>query len=376
MATLAAHLTPRGPGAIATVTLCGPSARRILSDIFQPASSLPQHGCLAVGKIIDDGMTIDQAVVACEEEDSFAINCHGSPLVVEMLMEALSRHGAGIVEPRVLQHSRLARDTSLNSIAVEAHLEGLSALTLEGAMLIANQASSGLAPLALRWASLLSDDTLAAIQAEAAKALERWMVGQLVIHGARVVLAGPPNSGKSTLLNALAGRSMSIVADEPGTTRDYVSARFMAGALAMEVIDTAGLDAATHCSIDAAAQERSRRLLDSADLVIIVLDSTRDAGQFEMGLLEGRPSLALCNKSDIGHLDIPGAIHISAARGTNIDAVTVAIGRKLGTDGFDPTMPAPFTARQKGILERLAHAAGTAAARGLITELLNGPVPV
>jgi tRNA modification GTPase len=377
MATLAALVTPRGPGAIATVKLTGDSAAEILSGIFRPASSIPSISCVAVGKLTDGNTTIDQVVLACEAEGSYAINCHGSPLVAEVVMETLRKHGAQVVGPRLLRYHELRRDASLNSIAIEAALDQTASLTAEGTNLIISQLTTGLVPLAMRWSSLLSADTLPHIKAEASQAAERWDISRLIIQGARIVLTGPPNSGKSTLLNALAGRSTSIVADEPGTTRDYVSAGFTAPPLALEVIDTAGLDAeAAHGQIDAAAQERSAMLLSSADLVILVLDSTRPACQFDKSLLSGRPTVTVCNKCDAARLDIPGAMHVSASQGTNLSGLAEVVKAALGVERFDAARPAAFTQRQSDILLRLAAAPDEAAARRLITELLNGPLSV
>jgi tRNA modification GTPase len=378
MSALAALLTPRGPGAIATVKLSGPLAAVILARIFDPAQSIPPVGNLSLGRIVDSTEIIDQVILACEADDSFAINCHGSPLVVEILMNLLSRHGAELVEPKSYLYRQLRRDKSLSAIAVEAAVEQTDSLTIEGTKLISNQLTAGLVPLALRWSSLLSADSLPAIKAEATGVLNRSGTAQLIIRGARIVLAGPPNSGKSTLLNAMAGRATSIVADEPGTTRDYVSARFTIPSLAVEVIDTAGMDASgcTRGDIDATAQQRSRQLVASADLVVLVLDSTKPASQFDASLLAGCRVVTACNKCDLARLDIVGAVAISASLGQNIPSLIEAIRIALGVIGFDLAAPAAFTARQHGILTGLTGADGEAATRGLITELLNGRLAV
>jgi tRNA modification GTPase len=377
MSVMAALLTPKGPGAIAVIKLCGPSASTILATVFEPSSKIPLPGKLVLGTVVDGSHTIDRVVVACESENSFAINCHGSPLVVELVMDLLCRHGASPVEAKVLLYSELRRDTSLNSIAVEAALTQLDSLTVEGAKLIARQLTTGLVPLANRWLSDSSGEMLSSAKSAAAQALARASVAHLIIHGARIVLAGPPNSGKSTLLNTLAGRPKSIVADSPGTTRDYISARFTIPSLAIELIDTAGLG--EHKAMDniaLAAQKKSRDLLASADLIILVLDSTRPIAQFDASFLAGRPVVTVCNKSDIATLNVPGAISISAANGDNLAALVAAIRTRLGIDTFDLSAPAPFTPRQQDILQRLVSAPDHASAVILITELLNCPVKV
>ena len=377
MSALAALLTPKGPGAIAVIKLCGSSASDILAAVFEPSSAIPSPGKLALGTVVDDSRTIDQVVIVCESENSFAINCHGSPLVVELVMDILRRHGATPVEPKALLHSELRHDTSLSSIAIEAALTQLDSLTIEGTKLIASQLTTGLLPLARQWLSDTSGRMLASTKSAVAQVLARASIAHLIIHGARIVLAGPPNSGKSTLLNWLAGRQKSIVADEPGTTRDYVSAHFTVPSLAIELVDTAGLDeSAIMDNIELAAQKKSHDLLASADLVILVLDSTRDASQFDTSLLAGRPTVTVCNKSDIATLNIHGAVSISAAKGENISALVAAIRAAFGIDTFDLSAPAPFTPRQRDILQRLASAPDQPSAGVLITELLNGPLTV
>ncbi len=378
MSATAAVLTGKGPGAIATIKLCGPSSSDILGAIFHPSVAIPSCGKLAVGRIADGPDTVDHVVLACESEGSFAINCHGSPLVVELLMELLGRHGAAIVESQAFIRNELSSSGSMDFLAVEAALAQLDSLTIEGTRLIANQLTSGLSPLAHRWLKTCSGRSLETVKSEAAVIIARSQIARFIIHGARVVLAGPPNSGKSTLLNCLTGRATSIVADQPGTTRDYVTARLTAPAISMEVVDTAGLGnpAASMHPVDMAAQNTSRRLLASADLVLLVLDSTRPISQFDASILEGRPTVTVLNKRDIVPLSVPGTISISATFNENIASVIIAIREKLGIETFDLTEPACFTQRQHNIMHRLISAADAPTARDLITELINGPLSV
>jgi len=376
MPAFAALLTPKGPGAIATVGLCGESAAGILAAIFHP-DTIPSPGGLAVGRIADGPETIDKVVLACESEDTFTINCHGSPLVVELLMELLSRHGATAIEAKAFQYRLVSRDTSLSPIAIEAALAQFDSLTVEGTQLIANQPTTGLASVAAGWLKSGSRNLAAAVSSAAADILKRSAIADLIIHGARVVLAGPPNSGKSTLLNCLTGRATSIVTDIPGTTRDYVSARFTIPGLALEVVDTAGLDSSiASSSIDIAAQSRSSGLLESADLILLVLDSTRPLTQFDASSLPDRPIVTVLNKRDVVALNMPGTVSVSAARNENIAAVITAIRAELGIEGFDLASAVCFTRRQENIISQLAAAPDRATDLSLITQLIKGPLAV
>ncbi|GAI47024.1 unnamed protein product, partial [marine sediment metagenome] len=113
---------------------------------------------------------------------------------------------------------------------------------------------------------------------------------KLIIAGCTMVIAGPPNSGKSTLLNCICGKQKAIVTDIKGTTRDWVSAKCQIGSLSAELIDTAGLDeklAATPENILAKkSQEKTARILEQADLVLLVLDNSQPIDQLDGRLIE------------------------------------------------------------------------------------------
>ena len=167
--------------------------------------------------------------------------------------------------------------------------------------LLQNQIEGGLSAKVVEW---LKTESLGQIQKEAAEILKASQAAQYIIHGCKVVLAGPANSGKSTLLNCLAGTDKSIVADIPGTTRDWVSAHCVSGSLAMEIVDTAGLDESLTLenAIDKEAQERSVELIKQADVVIWVVDGSEEKlnSKNQKVKIQSKNRIVAINKCDLG----------------------------------------------------------------------------
>jgi len=392
MAVYAAVMTGKGTGAIATIQLFGDSARAVLEQVFRLAG--PRHaefktGRILLGAIIDGDETIDQVTIGCEGPESFAIHCHGNPLIVEMIMELLGGHGAAVLTAEELLAKFFAADESLNAIAIEAKPAQLSARTLLGTKIIACQIDGGLTTWAAQSLDKVKRESLDKIRIEAGRILEDSGPAGLIISGCTAVLAGPPNSGKSTLLNYLAGRDKAIVTDIEGTTRDWVSATCLIGPLSVRLIDTAGLDcelaAASKNAIEKDAQDRTSQILEDADLVLLVLDSSRDAGRLDGVLLEniaGKRILTILNKSDLpARFDPAGLpeslgrpIQISAKLGTGIGILKQNIVKITGTADFDPKTPIAFTPRQQELLRQLQSTESKQQAALSIRELLNGPI--
>jgi predicted GTPase len=136
---------------------------------------------------------------------------------------------------------------------------------------------AGLAQRARQWLAGLDSLSLDEIAAQAKQILEDSDTARLILSGCTIALVGPPNTGKSTLLNTLAGREKAIVTEIAGTTRDWVSAEIRIPPLAATVLDTAGLDDALAAGgrIDRAAQQKSLEALDRADLILLVLDASQ-----------------------------------------------------------------------------------------------------
>lgn len=370
--------TAKGTAAISSIHLTGDDAPAIIKTIFQPPCQNDRYydtGDIFVGNIVDGDRIIDNAVVACLDPDSFEISCHGNPLIVEMIMKLLEDKGVQLVTAEEIVKETIASDSE-NAIAAEAKLHQLKAVSIEGVQVIANQLNTGLQKTVNDWLVYFDSVTLEQIANESKDILSRSLTAKLIINGCKAVLAGPPNSGKSTLLNCLAGKQKAIVTDVAGTTRDWVTATCRIGPLLIELADTAGLDEMlTDITIDQKAQQKTMQLVADCDLIFYIIDGSREA---DIDRIEtNKPVLVIMNKADLGCVvDCPSAVHISAETGQGIEVLAEKIQSELGISGFDPSAAVCFTTRQVGLLSKLTQAIDKSTAKSIITELLSGAVSV
>jgi len=408
MNTFAAVMTGKGTGAISTVQVFGDSAEDVVKKIFKPAGTKPakfKTGEILLGKITEGNETIDQVTIGCEGPKTFAINCHGNPLIVADIMRLLQRCGAKLLTAEQLLTKILSAQKSVSTIAVEAKLAQLKAKTIQGTKIIINQVDTGLSKKATEWLQSINAISLNQISAEAERILENGRTAKLIIAGCTVALIGPPNSGKSTLLNCLAGRQKAIVTDIKGTTRDWVEAVCRIESLSLRLIDTAGLDEPRPSeglgeklpppkdNIEEAAQKKSVEILEHADLILLVLDNSQANDQLDERLLEkiaGKPVLSeaegkvltVLNKCDLPtRFDtsrlpeiLSNVLQISAKEGAGIESLLEKIRRICGVADFDLKTPVVFTSRQENLLKQLKNAKSKQQATSIITELLNGQI--
>jgi len=390
MSAFAAVTTGKGTGAIAIVQLFGDSAEAIIKKIFKPVKTKSptfKPGKILLGTISMAGETTDQVTIGCEGPFNFAINCHGNPLIVADVMQLLQSNGATLLTAEELLTKIFSMGKTGNTITLEAKLTQLQAKTIQGTKIIANQADAGLTRKMEEWLESIDTISIEKIKADAEQILENTQTAKLIIFGCTMVLSGPPNTGKSTLLNFLAGRQKAIVTDIEGTTRDWVSAQCRIGPLSAELIDTAGLDEKftliPEDTIEKASQRKSVEILDKADLVLLVLDNNRPAEQLDGKLLEritGKKVLTVLNKCDLptrfdaGRLPqiLANAAKISAKLGTGIENLLKEIQQLCGVIDFDLHTPVCFTSRQENLLKQLKKAKSKQQAVSIITELLNG----
>jgi len=384
-------MTGKGTGAISTIQIFGDSAEAVIKKIFRPAGTKPlkfETGEILLGTITDGVEVIDQVTIGCEGPDTFAINCHGNPLIVEMIMQLFRRHGAALLTAEQLLKKLLTAQKPADTISVEAKLAQAKARTLQGTKIIANQIDAGLTKKAGGWLESIDEISLDTIKAEAIDILQKSQAGKLIIYGCTAVLTGPPNSGKSTLLNCLAGRQKAIVTDIKGTTRDWVSARCRIGPLSVKLIDTAGLDEKLQDhqdNIEVSAQKKTAEVLEQADIVLLVLDASRPTEELDDQItnrLNDKKVITVLNKSDLpAKFDtsrLPGtlsnSVQISAKEGTGIENLSDTIINAARATDFDLREPVCFTARQENLLKTLTNVKSKQHAAPIITELLNGHI--
>ncbi|MHC4228788.1 MAG: GTPase [Planctomycetota bacterium] len=391
MNCFAAVMTGKGTGAISTIQAFGDSAEAVLKKIFRPAEKKPVKfgtGKILLGSICDGTEVIDRVTLGCEGPETFAIHCHGNPLIVEMIMQLLLQHGANLVTDEQLLARVLTSQGRIDTIAVEAKLALPKVRTIQGAKIIANQIDAGLSKKAQDWLGGMDEASLDEIKAEASRILQESQTARLIMYGCTAVLTGPPNSGKSTLLNCLAGRQKAIVTDIEGTTRDWVSAECRIGSLAVKLIDTAGLDEEISYPQDGAeqaAQKKTVEILEQADIVLLVLDNARPAEELDNQLLEritDKQVIAVLNKSDLSaRLDpdslpafVSDTVRISAEKGTGIENLKEKIRQASRVVDFDMRQPVCFTKRQENLLKKLKNSKSNQQAASIIRKLLKGEV--
>ena len=274
---------PSGREAIAVIEISG-DARRTLEMLGIKAVASGAYGLRSLGGI-DDGL------VAVWDEGRATLMPHGGPAVVATILEWLVDRG---LKPA----SDAAALTRFPEARDEIEAEMLAAL--------AHTRSPMAVPLLLeqprRWREHLLDQSLSDMAADADVKRHSEGLGAL-LHEPLVALAGRPNMGKSTMLNALAKDAVSIVADERGTTRDYVGVGVLLAGLAVRVIDTPGLDGPASCgdeaTIDLAAARAAMSLLASAALIVSCGDpTTPPLSAAELGVTAERV-VTVCLRSDL-----------------------------------------------------------------------------
>jgi len=274
--TRLACLTPSGVGAIATLAVRGPRAWSVVCELFQPASGRPlpadaEAGRFWLGRFGEEGGT-DEVVLAVRRSGPMPwleLHCHGGLEVVRFLEELIAARGVARCSWQELES-----ETGESSWRAEALAALARAPTARTAAILLGQYQGALVLAARRALRALRDGDLE-------KARE--LLGALAAYGAlgrhltepwRVVIAGAPNVGKSSLVNALAGFQRSVVAQTPGTTRDVVTARIAVDGWPVELADTAGwredADPLERQGIDLAWTAATR-----ADLCLWVLDGSR-----------------------------------------------------------------------------------------------------
>jgi tRNA modification GTPase len=418
--TIAAIATPPGVAAIAIVRISGPDARRIAAACFEPLRGGPLRDAHARRGWVRDPATlarVDDALAllfaaphSYTGEDVVELHVHGGAGVVAAVLAQIVAAGARLAAPGEFTR-RAFVNGKLDLAQAEAVADLIDAQSRQAAAAAAArlEGSLGRALREMREAltarvveieahvdypdEVPEPDCMALAasvrgQAERVDALlEGSGAARALRDGLDCVIAGPPNAGKSSLLNALLDAERAIVSDIPGTTRDIVEDRVAVDGVVLRLRDTAGLRAAAD-RIEAEGVARARHAIDAAELVILVLDGSQPLGpeaREALAASAGRPRIVLRNKLDRGDAGADGVaqepdrslrIDGSVRWPQTIDATRAAIAR-LGWGGSAIAANAALVANARQIealvraREALAHAQATLDA-GAPVDLLAG----
>jgi len=346
MDTIFALSSGRPPAAISIVRVSGPNAHRAGMAIAGP---LPDARTVAVRELRDpqSGELIDEAVVlrfdepaSSTGEDIVEFQCHGGRAVVDAVLSALgASKGLRVAQPgeftrRAFENGRIdltEAEGLADLIEAETESQRKAALALaEGGL--KNQINEwqgqvlNLSARAERTIDYDEDDqadpTLAKACAELERELRDWLARprvELLKDGVRVVVAGPPNAGKSSLINAIAGQERAIVTDVPGTTRDHIEVPLAVDGVPILLTDTAGLRH-TLDQVEAIGVERAAALVEAAD-VVVWLGEPDDAppapGLIKVHAKADLPELSRTPK---------GSLAVSSVSGAGVKALLERIG--------------------------------------------------
>jgi tRNA modification GTPase len=353
----AAVITPRGRGAVATIRLCGDAALldRAAVPIFQAANgrglSQQEAGRIAYGRWGRD--TVEDVVVCRIDDSTWEVHCHGGERAVERVLRDCRHLGAAIVDAH-----RLAAATR-DVLETELHEALRRATTWRAAEFLLSQADGRLQGA---YRSLSHVDWTAEgrrFAKESLARLLRWSnFGVHLTQPWRIVLTGRPNVGKSSLINALLGYQRSIVFDEPGTTRDVLTAETAFEGWPVQLIDTAGMRIAEE-SLEAEGIARARRQLVDADLVLRLVDISQpaeeEASQPAGSPGDSPPAMVVAHKCDLadrwGSALPADALKVSSVTGEGLETLQREMIRRLIPEVPALEEPVPVTPRQGACLE-------------------------
>ncbi len=359
--------TPPGRGAISVVRISGKEAKSIINNLF---SLEFDHGTSKVAETnLSEGFN-EKCLISCFEspssytgEDVAEISCHGNPLIVRALIQKCIELGARNAYPGEFTQ-RAFLNNKIDLAQSEAVIDLINASS-SAAMVAASKSVSGnfgenvdkilesLRKIRILVESSIDfsdqDTNIDFMQINALFKDFRGLLedfdekiekGIRIMSEHRVVVAGPPNVGKSSIMNLLSGEEASIVTEIKGTTRDPIYKKIQIKDLQVDIYDTAGINDETVDEIEKLGIDKSRSLIEGADLILEVVD----AENRDFSLKKNGNILKVFNKSDISSppKGFEGIV-VSALEKKNISALEEKIYELLSSDGSD----ALFSARER-----------------------------
>jgi len=334
--TIAAISTPVGSGGVGIIRISGETAVHMLEPLIfaynkKKLSKFESHKLVLSGVKALDGTVIDEALVVVMRsphsftgEDVVEIQCHGGYIVAKRILEEVIKAGA-----RLAERGEFTRRAFMNGKTDLAKAEASADLINSSSYLGAENAAKAVTGKlsekinALRTSALMLAATISAaadypdevdpispdeltksiekIETEIEKLLSGFNTGKMLREGILTVIAGRPNVGKSSVLNALLQEEKAIVTDIPGTTRDVIEDFVNLKGLTLRIMDTAGIRNAAD-TVEQIGIKRAYESIDSADLCLFIVDSSKELQKEDFEIFEKirkRKYIVVLNKTDI-----------------------------------------------------------------------------
>lgn len=412
------RLTATIPAALATIGVHGPDAIRIVWSKIHPPSPLgrkpptPHFAVPISGPTpvhfahwpISNGDVSEQVVICAMNPQLVEVHCHGGVAITEQILKSLQSSGCEVVDwedwaartnhqagiscyvnstdtlelaTQSMDERRIGSSKQRASMAIRLRAERLmiEAASSRCVGILLDQYNGALWSSLCRLEQLVSNGERQAASEHVDRLLQWSSLGRHLSRPWQVVLAGPPNVGKSSLINALSGDTQSIVHHQPGTTRDWIEAATQIDGWPVVLTDTAGMRD-TDEPIERQGVERARQRMAAADLVILVVDSsvgwTPEHDQtLRLCIQQPNPPLLLLawNKSDLPFYTAPGMLHwqnkdfvshsslreIHCSAHQDVAQLWRSISEMLVPSSPSPGSAVPFTEQQISLLQGLAR---------------------
>jgi tRNA modification GTPase len=379
--TVAALWTAAGRGAIATVRVALEFPASPLIDALPfCAANGRALSAQPIGRVVFGhwgGAAREEVVIGTVDQRSLEIHCHGGHAAAERILRDLAAVGCDVVS----WAEALGRTESPLRAEILAGM--CRATTLPTAALHWEQAN-GVFEANVRALMAATENDLA----QAASKIRAWLAwadfGRHLTLPWRVVVAGRPNVGKSSLINAILGYTRCVVFDQPGTTRDVVHASTAIDGWPIELSDTAGLRASAD-PLESAGIARARAAVDRADLVIVLIDISQPASEADRAILNELPrALVVAHKCDLPVYDgadrwtpqdLAAWLRVSSKTGEGVESLVSAISKTLVPETPPATAVLPVTERQIAHLQRgldAAERSDVVALRRALDDLVAG----
>ncbi len=338
--TIAALATPSGVGAIGVIRISGPESIPIVNGLFNGKNlEEVQTHTVHLGTIRDNSTVIDEVLVmlfkgphSYTKEDVIEISSHGSPYILQKVLMLLVSKGARLAKPgeftqRAFINGRfdLAQAEAVADLiaAENASMQQTAMKQMRGGF---SDEIKNLREQLVHFASMIEleldfaeedvefadrqglIDLIVKIQSLIQSLISSFEYGNAIKNGIPTVIAGKPNAGKSTLLNALLNEEKAIVSDIPGTTRDFIEDQIHIDGIAFRFIDTAGIRE-TEDKVESIGVARTLEKMKEASLVLYLVDLENDSidsirEQVEELRTSDVPFLVIGNKSDIANSEL------------------------------------------------------------------------